>query len=439
MPVFRNVRPNRHSSRLGRQIPVAYDRDGWQVPIEGHATLQDLCLGPSQYWAPPLSQSHQGDSTDQDPALSKSPSSDEVDPASNGPLEIAHISTTSTAVLATSPSSSTLNDTPPVPSSMGPTRTRSNSHSRRTKPGHIPRPKNAFILYRSWFYKNRPPPQTQDGKKLNQNELSKQVAVSWNAMSEEDQEPFKKMYLEELARHKEMYPDYTYEPSNKSSRKSAKKKKRATQPKRKRSRSVDSDSDDESVSSSGSNHSTPPPTARNCGHHVALNNSPPKRPSPSQLLHPHPHHRQLLPLPPLLPPCLPVASRTCPMRRMVSILDTQTKASELYLDEPRSPCLSPLLFDNLPFLGEPYYRSDGPIPVDGGMDFAFPDASKTLFDINQYPTLPDTPSTFYFPEPSSKPLDIASSTPWLPLGAPLERDEEIERLWEQCIDPAALA
>ncbi|KAG2008490.1 specific transcriptional repressor [Coprinopsis cinerea AmutBmut pab1-1] len=428
--------------------------DGWQVPIEGHATLQDLCLGPSQYWAPPLSQSHQGDSTDQDPALSKSPSSDEVDPASNGPLEIAHISTTSTAVLATSPSSSTLNDTPPVPSSMGPTRTRSNSHSRRTKPGHIPRPKNAFILYRSWFYKNRPPPQTQDGKKLNQNELSKQVAVSWNAMSEEDQEPFKKMYLEELARHKEMYPDYTYEPSNKSSRKSAKKKKRATQPKRKRSRSVDSDSDDESVSSFGSNHSTPPPTARNlrprrCSQQLPAQTSiasPTSSPSPS----PSP-----TPTPPTPTPSLSsgsesdmsdeedgfVSTEDIPAVTLPpSILDTQTKASELYLDETTfATGCQPLLFDNLPFLGEPYYRSDGPIPVDGGMDFAFPDASKTLFDINQYPTLPDTPSTFYFPEPSSKPLDIASSTPWLPLGAPLERDEEIERLWEQCIDPAALA
>ncbi|KAH6900887.1 high mobility group box domain-containing protein, partial [Coprinopsis sp. MPI-PUGE-AT-0042] len=79
-------------------------------------------------------------------------------------------------------------------------------------PGHIPRPKNAFMCYRSWFYENKPPPPTADGKKLNQQVLSKQVAITWNSMTPEEQAPFHEMAKQEKKAHELKYPSYSYSP-----------------------------------------------------------------------------------------------------------------------------------------------------------------------------------------------------------------------------------
>ncbi|KAF8803193.1 hypothetical protein BYT27DRAFT_7244436 [Phlegmacium glaucopus] len=56
------------------------------------------------------------------------------------------------------------------------------SHPRR-QPGHIPRPRNAFIICRSAFISGR----IRDGE---QNELSKEAGKVWNAMTKDEKDKF---------------------------------------------------------------------------------------------------------------------------------------------------------------------------------------------------------------------------------------------------------
>ncbi|KAL5483580.1 hypothetical protein ACEPAI_8812 [Sanghuangporus weigelae] len=117
----------------------------------------------------------------------------------------------------------------------------------RTNPAHIPRPRNAFILFRSWalssgllssspssasspsrsnsnFVKTKG---TGPGSKKNstkctttsrasaplqQNEASREIAKIWKRVDESTRGMFEEMAREEKRRHREMYPDYRYAP-----------------------------------------------------------------------------------------------------------------------------------------------------------------------------------------------------------------------------------
>ncbi|EAU85526.1 hypothetical protein CC1G_06427 [Coprinopsis cinerea okayama7 len=107
-----------------------------------------------------------------------------------------------------SPSVSSSSSPPPF---VGPIRNR-RPHTKAQKSSHIPRPRNAFILFRSHFNETNPPKVSPTGKRLNQNELSREVGRVWNAMSKEEQQPWKDKYEEELRLHRLKYPDYAYEP-----------------------------------------------------------------------------------------------------------------------------------------------------------------------------------------------------------------------------------
>lgn len=82
------------------------------------------------------------------------------------------------------------------------------NHSRRREPGHIPRPRNAFIIFRSSYIITRC---TAEGEEQ-QNELSKQAGKAWNRMSEEEKKPFTHLAKLEKMQHQAMYPNYIYCP-----------------------------------------------------------------------------------------------------------------------------------------------------------------------------------------------------------------------------------
>jgi HMG (high mobility group) box len=97
------------------------------------------------------------------------------------------------------------------------------SHSRRREPDHIPRPRNAFIIFRSSYISGR-----SGAGEGQQNELSKQAGNVWNRLTREEKEKYIVLAEYEKKRHQEMYPDYVYCPTRgAASRKSIAKPKKA--------------------------------------------------------------------------------------------------------------------------------------------------------------------------------------------------------------------
>ncbi|MBO9493726.1 hypothetical protein J7438_06455 [Thalassotalea sp. G20_0] len=82
--------------------------------------------------------------------------------------------------------------------------TASTTASVKSKHNHIPRPRNAFIIFRSI--------KAKEVKDCYQSELSKLVAKDWNKMSEKQKEFFVQKAKLEKAEHKKKYPDYKFHP-----------------------------------------------------------------------------------------------------------------------------------------------------------------------------------------------------------------------------------
>lgn len=92
----------------------------------------------------------------------------------------------------------------------------------------IPRPRNAFMVFRSYYIKflkakvkddglsiadgKEPTSDTKKVKSLisSQNELSKIAARQWNDMGADERKPFVEEATKEKEMHKTMYPDYVY-------------------------------------------------------------------------------------------------------------------------------------------------------------------------------------------------------------------------------------
>ncbi|KAH8919409.1 hypothetical protein BT69DRAFT_1337321 [Atractiella rhizophila] len=84
------------------------------------------------------------------------------------------------------------------------------SHARKVPPNHIKRPKNAFILYRSWFC-------SQEGMSKahgvhDHRDISRIVGQMWKQLPASEKRRFEEMAEEEKAEHKRLYPDYKYKP-----------------------------------------------------------------------------------------------------------------------------------------------------------------------------------------------------------------------------------
>ncbi|KAG9106582.1 hypothetical protein FRC07_008780 [Ceratobasidium sp. 392] len=105
--------------------------------------------------------------------------------------------------------------TPPRRSSIGPVRS-IKSHSRRQPPGHIPRPKNAFILYRSWYVKQgflNGIEASVYTKSNDHREISRIVGRLWKEMSEKDRQTWRVNAEEEKKQHALKHPNYKYSPN----------------------------------------------------------------------------------------------------------------------------------------------------------------------------------------------------------------------------------
>ncbi|KAJ6101069.1 hypothetical protein N7499_000699 [Penicillium canescens] len=72
----------------------------------------------------------------------------------------------------------------------------------------IPRPRNAFILYRQHYQAMV----VAHNPGLANPEISKIIGEQWRSLSEDDKSKWKALAEEEKARHQQQYPDYRYQP-----------------------------------------------------------------------------------------------------------------------------------------------------------------------------------------------------------------------------------
>ncbi|KAJ7195847.1 high mobility group box domain-containing protein, partial [Mycena haematopus] len=77
--------------------------------------------------------------------------------------------------------------------------------------GHIRRPRNAFICFRSTYVKRQKSLTAQPGS-LNQTDMSRGAAEVWRGMSAEERAPYILMAQEEKEEHTRKYPNYRYAP-----------------------------------------------------------------------------------------------------------------------------------------------------------------------------------------------------------------------------------
>lgn len=82
------------------------------------------------------------------------------------------------------------------------------SHSAKRGPGHLPRPPNAFMLYRSFFCA------VGEHGEDKHNLLSKRAGEKWRELSSDKREPFVQAAELVRKRHADMYPDYKYIPAS---------------------------------------------------------------------------------------------------------------------------------------------------------------------------------------------------------------------------------
>lgn len=120
------------------------------------------------------------------------------------------------------PSSSSLHTTPSSPIYQPAPKRRRKTASSAPKdadepggsvaPEHIPRPPNAFILFRSSFIKSQHVSSSIEG---NHGTLSKIVGMVWHNLSFEERQIWQAKAKRALAEHKRRFPAYSFRPANK--------------------------------------------------------------------------------------------------------------------------------------------------------------------------------------------------------------------------------
>lgn len=79
----------------------------------------------------------------------------------------------------------------------------------------VPRPANAFILYRQHWH----PHYKQHNKEMHNNEISRELGRRWKMEAASVKEQYKKLAEELKAKHAELYPDYQYAPRRRGEKK----------------------------------------------------------------------------------------------------------------------------------------------------------------------------------------------------------------------------
>ncbi|KAF8068088.1 hypothetical protein FPV67DRAFT_1494829 [Lyophyllum atratum] len=83
------------------------------------------------------------------------------------------------------------------------------SHARKQAPGHVPRPRNPFILFRCDFVRQHKVPKDLERDHRN---ISRIAGGVWRAMGEGERRPWVEMAEREKGEHRRVYPGYRYSP-----------------------------------------------------------------------------------------------------------------------------------------------------------------------------------------------------------------------------------
>ncbi|KAI0651436.1 hypothetical protein C8Q79DRAFT_922196 [Trametes meyenii] len=84
------------------------------------------------------------------------------------------------------------------------------SHSRKKKPGHIPRPPNAFMIFRSELWSKE---KIKADVERDHRQISRIAGNLWNALSDEERAPYMALAEEAKQDHHRKYPEYKYSPT----------------------------------------------------------------------------------------------------------------------------------------------------------------------------------------------------------------------------------
>ncbi|TFK70755.1 hypothetical protein BDN72DRAFT_522292 [Pluteus cervinus] len=83
------------------------------------------------------------------------------------------------------------------------------SHGKKRDPSYIPRPPNAFILFRSSFINSQQVPRKVEG---NHRELSKIIGTCWRSLPLEERQKWEEKAVVAQAEHRKRYPDWRFRP-----------------------------------------------------------------------------------------------------------------------------------------------------------------------------------------------------------------------------------
>ncbi|CCM01306.1 uncharacterized protein FIBRA_03355 [Fibroporia radiculosa] len=94
------------------------------------------------------------------------------------------------------------------------------SHSRKKQPDHVPRPPNAFMLFRSELWAKEKIKKTVVN---DHREISRIAGSLWRDLPEEKRDVYRRRADQVKDRHAELYPDYKYSPAGKKAKGSKRK------------------------------------------------------------------------------------------------------------------------------------------------------------------------------------------------------------------------
>ncbi|KAJ6610461.1 hypothetical protein B0H10DRAFT_1953819 [Mycena sp. CBHHK59/15] len=100
----------------------------------------------------------------------------------------------------------------------GPTPPRRSVHTRKKSDNHIPRPPNAFILFRSSFIKSQ---RVSTEVETNHSTLSKIIGMTWKNLPDEERQIWRHKAMDAVAEHKRNFPTYAFRPKHNRSKKDA--------------------------------------------------------------------------------------------------------------------------------------------------------------------------------------------------------------------------
>ena len=109
----------------------------------------------------------------------------------------------------------------PAPSRRG-------GHGKKKPEDHIPRPPNAFILFRSAFIKNQ---HVSSDVETNHSTLSKIIGLTWQGLSRDEKAVWHNKAKLALQEHKRKFPGYTFRPLHTKGKSAEKRKVREVGPK----------------------------------------------------------------------------------------------------------------------------------------------------------------------------------------------------------------